>query len=88
MRDGRVSRMLVFKSTLSLARMDTGGSCAAQAMTMFTTVQTLTRSKLATIKSGNVGGASGASDDGRALHGRLSTLAECEIELAKRDKRV
>lgn len=51
MRDGRVSRMLVFKSTLSLARMDTGGSCAAQAMTMFTTVQTLSRSKLATIKS-------------------------------------
>ena len=80
--------MFAFKSTLSLARMDTGGSCAAQEMTMFTTVQTLTRSKLATIKSGNVGGASGASDDGRALHGRLSTLSERETDLAERDKRV
>ena len=34
------------------ARMDTGGACATQATTMFTTVQTLSRSKLATLKSG------------------------------------
>lgn len=45
-------------------------------------------SKRADLESGNVGGASGASDDGRALHGRLSTLSERETELAKRDKRV
>lgn len=34
-------------------KMDTDGDCATQATTMFTTVQTLSRSKLATIKSGN-----------------------------------
>ena len=34
-------------------KMDTGGDCATQATTMFTTVQTLSLSKLATIKSGN-----------------------------------
>ena len=68
--------------------MDTDGACATQATTMFTTVQTLSRSMLAALESGNAGGASGVSDDGRALHGRLSTLAECEIELAERDKRV
>lgn len=58
-------------------------------------------SKRADLESGNVGGASGRSvsssgvggvsgalDDGRALHGRLSTLSEREIELAERDKRV
>ena len=33
-------------------KMDTGGACATQATTMFTTVQTLSRSKLATLKSG------------------------------------
>ena len=93
--------MLVFKSILSPAKMDTDGACAAQATTMFNRVQTLTRSKLATVKSGTrgdssgrsgsssgVGGASGSLDDGRALHGRLSTLSEREIELAEREKGV
>lgn len=48
--DGRSGRVFAFKTTLSLARMDTGGACATQATTMFTTVQTLSRSKLATFK--------------------------------------
>ena len=43
--------MFAFKTTLGLARMDTDGACAAQATTMFNRVQTLSRSKLATIKS-------------------------------------
>lgn len=34
-------------------KMDTGGACASQATTMFNTVQTLSRSKLAAIKAGN-----------------------------------
>lgn len=51
MRGRRFSRVFAFKTTLGLARMDAGGDCATQATTMFTTVQTLSRSKLATIKS-------------------------------------
>lgn len=34
-------------------KMETGGSCASQATTMFNTVQTLSRSKLAALKAGN-----------------------------------
>ena len=34
-------------------KMDTGGACASQATTVFNTVQTLSRSKLAVLKSGN-----------------------------------
>ena len=40
------------------------------------------------VSSSGAGGASGALDDGRALHGRLSTLSEREIELAEREKGV
>ena len=35
------------------AKMDSGGACHTQAETMFTTTQTLSRSKLAALKSGN-----------------------------------
>ena len=35
------------------AKMDSGGACHTQAETMFTTTQTLSRSKLATLKRGN-----------------------------------